>query len=73
MLVMNLDQNNIIKKEQIEWSLWLCIACSGGYLLSFVLFCVNRILSSKSNEHHSSAKGLRKSSTNSSKYFLQTF
>jgi hypothetical protein len=73
MLVMNLDQNSHIKVEQIGWSLWIAIGCSGGYLSSFVLFCIHRGLLKYSKEEQCNNTGLRKSSMNSSKYFLQTF
>ncbi len=43
MLAKNLDSNNVITVYQIGWALWLAVACTGGYLVSLVLFCIHRI------------------------------
>lgn len=43
MLAKNLDSNNVITVYQIGWALWLAVACTGGFLLSLVLFCIHRI------------------------------
>jgi hypothetical protein len=43
MLAKNLDNNNVIQRSEIGWSLWCAVGATGGYLVALVLFCMHRI------------------------------
>ena len=51
MLACNSSKLNVIKTDQIGWSLWLAVASTGGYLISLILFCIDRIHSAIDRSH----------------------